>query len=712
MTRRQFAVPLLVVLALLACVPAFSQTWQQVPIPKLPEFHPQPPKRFVLPNGMVVLLQEDHELPLVDGVVRIRGGSREEPAAKVGLGEIYGQVWRTGGTEARTGDQLDDFLEVRAAKIETSSGTDSTFVSFSCLKPDFDDVFKIFVELIQKPAFREDKLPLAKNQLDTGIARRNDDPDEIARRISTQLAYGKGNPYARVPEYATVDAVTRDDLVKWHQGYVHPNVMVLGIVGDFDANKMQATVRDAFASWSKGPQPPEPKIAFTPAKPGIYFVAKEDVNQSEIRFAELGIERKNPDYFPAQVLNEAFGGGFASRLFKDLRTEKGLAYPVGGGIGSAYDHPGILRLAIGTKSQTTGAAIQGMNEEIDKLLTNPPDEQELKHAKDAILSAFVFNFDSKEKVLREQMTYEFYGYPLDFLERYRAGVEKTGTSDVASVAHKYVHKDQFRTLVVGNPNEIGNQLAAFGPVTPVDITIPPRGGAKQAMAPAGSNAEGKALAAKVVQALGGEARLRTIKAVRQKVNATRKSAQGELPLQIDELTVFPDQQWLKMQTPMGEMSMVISPKASFMTMGGQVRDMPSSQRQESLQDERREMIYVAQHVNDPTFQFAATGKEKIGNIDAAILDVNADGSPLKWYVDPQSGRILRVVAERTGEQAPMTQSVDLSDWRDVDGLTLPFKRTITMNGEPSGVAQVEQIELNPPVDPKLFEKPAMSAETK
>lgn len=710
MIRRRFTVVLLAVLTLLICASAFSQEdWKQIPIPKLPEFHPQPPKRFVLPNGMVVLLQEDHELPLIDGIMRIRGGSRDEPAAKVGLVDIYGQVWRTGGTQARTGDQLDDFLEARAAKIETSSGTDSTFVSFASMKPDFDDVFKIFVELIEKPAFREDKLPLAKNLMDTAIARRNDDIDEIARRVSTQLAYGKDNPYARVPEYATVDAVMRDDLVRWHETYVHPNDVILGVVGDFDANKMEATVRQAFAAWAKGPQPQSPKITFAPAKPGLYFVSKEDVNQSEIRFVEPGITRNNPDYFPASVLNEAFGGGFASRLFTDLRTEKGLAYSVGGGIGSSYDHPGILRLAIGTKSQTTAAAIKGMNEEVDKLLSDPPGSNELQHAKDAILNALVFSFDSKEKILREQMTYEYYGYPLDFLDRFRVGVEKSTTDDVARVAHKYIHKEQFATLIVGNPGEIGNQLSELGPVTPVDISIPPRGGAKQAMAPAGSNPEGKALAAKVAQALGGEAKLQPIKAVRQKVTATRKTEQGEMPLQIEELTVFPDQQWLKMQTPMGEMNMVVCPKGSFMSMGGQVRDMPSSQRQESVQDEKREIIYVAQHVNDPKFQFAVTGKEKIGNVDAAILDVNADGSPVKWYVDPQSGRILRIVAERTGEQGPMTQTVDLSDWRDVDGVKLPFKRTITMNGEPSGTAEVQQVQFNPPVDPKLFEKPATNA---
>jgi zinc protease len=439
----------------------------------LPEFHPQIPKRVVLPNGMVLLLQEDHELPLIDGTMRIRGGSRLEPADKVGLIDIYGDVWRTGGTKDKTGDQLDDFLEARAAKVETDGDTDSTLISFSCLKPDFEDVFKVFLDVLQNPAFREDKIALAKFQLNTSIARRNDDIGQIARRVSTQLAYGPKNPYARFAEYSTVAAVTRQDLLAWHHQYVHPNNIIFGVVGDFDSTAMEARVRQAFGSWPKGPEAARPQITFTPEKPQLYFVPKEDVNQSNIQMVSLGIERNNPDYFAVEVMNYAFGAGFSARLTKDLRTAKGLAYAVGGGVGSSFDHPGIFRLSMGTKSATTAEALQGLKQELRKLVDDPPKGDELRSAKDTILNAFIFNFDSKAKVLREQMAYEYYGYPLDFLDRYRAGIEKTTPEDVARVARKYVHPEQFVTLVVGNPEEIGDQLKRLGPVATWDITIPP-----------------------------------------------------------------------------------------------------------------------------------------------------------------------------------------------------------------------------------------------
>ncbi|HKN15523.1 MAG TPA: pitrilysin family protein, partial [Candidatus Sulfotelmatobacter sp.] len=392
--------------------------WQQIPIPTLPSFHPPQPKRIQLGNGMVIFLQEDHELPLINGSARIRGGSSNEPTAKVGLVDLFGEVWRTGGTKAQTGDQLDDFLEVRAAKVETGGGADSTTIGLSCLKGDFDDVFKVFTDLLQHPEFRADKLDLAQKQVDDSISRRNDQIGGIAARESAKLAYGADNPYAREPEYSTIAAITRQDLIDWHRTYVHPNHIILGISGDFDSAAMEAKLRAAFESWPKGPELPKDEIKFHPATAGYYLIPKEDVNQSSIHMVALGTTRNNPDYYAISVFNEAFGGGFSSRLFNDIRTKRGLAYNVGGGIGTNFGHPGVLQFVAGTKSQTTIESLQALDEDIDNLTKNPITDDEIKQAKDAILNAFIFRLDSPDKVLAERMTYEFYGYPADWLDKY------------------------------------------------------------------------------------------------------------------------------------------------------------------------------------------------------------------------------------------------------------------------------------------------------
>ena len=449
-----------------------QQTWKQISIPKLPAFHPAQPKRIELPNGMVVFLQENHELPIIDGTARIRGGERSVAANKTSLTEIYGEVWRTGGSKTRTGDQLDDYLEQRAAKVETGGGVDSTTVSWSCLKEDLDDIFRVFADVLKNPEFRADKIEIAQKGMYDGISRRNDDPGQIAGREAAKLAYGANSPYARVAEYATVAAITRQDLVDWHRTHVHPNNIILGVAGDFDSAKMEARLREAFASWPRGAVAKDAEIKPEPAKPGYYQVDKTDVNQSNIQMVTLGITRRSPDYFAVSVLNEAFGGGFSSRLFGDIRTTKGLAYAVGGGVGSGWDHPGMLRLMMSTKSKTTIESIQALDEEIADLAKRPIDDEEIKRAKDAILNSFVFRFDSPAKVLQEKMAYEFYGYPLDFLENFQREIEKVTKEDVARVAAKYIHREQMAVLVVGKVSEFDKPLSGLGTVNKLDIAIP------------------------------------------------------------------------------------------------------------------------------------------------------------------------------------------------------------------------------------------------
>jgi len=470
---------MLVVLAAGLAAPAAQaqpvpSDWKEIRKPALRTFQPTAPRRVALGNGMVLFLQEDRELPLVQVTLRIRGGSREEDPAKVGLVSIFGQAWRTGGTKKRSGDELDDFLEARAARVETGGGLDSTTVSLNCLKENFAESFDVVLELLREPEFRQDKIDLAQRQLNTAIARRNDNPQGIVFRESAKLGYGAASPYARQTEYATIAAVTRDDLLAWHAKYVHPANMVLGVVGDFDTKAMEATLRKAFASWPRGPAAPRVRdAAVAGGRPGYYFVPKDDVNQSNIRMVHLGTTLDDPDYYALSVMNEVFGGGFAARLFSNVRSKKGLAYAVGGGVGSTYDHPGLFSVFTSTKSGTTAAAIDALYEEIEGIKTRPATAEELQRAKDALLNSFVFRVDSRAKVLFEKMGYDFYGYPLDFLERYPAGIAKVTADDVARVARKFIDKDKLAVLVVGKAADFDRPLASYGSVTTIDVAIPP-----------------------------------------------------------------------------------------------------------------------------------------------------------------------------------------------------------------------------------------------
>ncbi len=698
-------------LLLLLAPSSFAQVsdWKEIKVPALNKFTIQQPTKITLPNGMIVMLQENHELPLVSGYAAVRGGSRDVPAAKTGLLNIYGEVWRTGGTTKQTGDQLDDLLESRAAQIETGGDIDSTSISFNVLKEDFDPVFDIFIDLMRNPEFREDKIVIAKNQLRTGIARRNDDPSQIAGREAVRIAYGLDSPYARVPEYYTVDAVTREDLVQWHKRHVHPNNIILGITGDFDSKKVEQRIRKAFGSWAKGPAVTTAEIKFQEPKADVYFVPKDDINQSSIRMIALGTTRNNPDYYALQVLNEVLSGGFASRLFSNIRSKKGLAYSVGGGVGTQFDHPGIFMLSMGTKSETTAAAIDALKEELTNIVSNPPNQLELDRAKESILNSFIFRFDSKEKLLNEQIALAYYGYPSDFYSRYRDAVEKVTPADIAQVAKKYVKGDKMAILVVGKAADFDRPLSSFGQVTTLDISIPeaPPGeaGATPAAASTGDE-KGRQLAQKVAEAYGGQNKIASVKSVMQKAKVTMKTPQGDIPITLEAIYVYPDRAYQKMGTPMGEMVMVASPSASFMSGAMGSRDLPASQKEEQMKEIHRDPFFVLQHAGDADVTFTSAGTEKVGDIDAQIVDVNSKGAEVRWYVDPASGRILKSSSRAMTPTGPGMQVTTYSDWRMVDGMSLPFQRVISVNGEESGQSTTEEIVINPPVDAKLFEKPA------
>jgi zinc protease len=479
----RFAV--LALLALSLALPAASQVqdYKQIKYPTLRPHTIPTPERITLKNGMVVMLLEDHELPVVEAYARIRTGSRLEPADRAGLASILGDVLRTGGTRSMTGDQVDDFLEARGASIETDVSVDSGYARVWCLKQDFPQVLKLFAEILRSPALAEDRIAIAKNQIGAGIARRNDDPQEILFREGAKLVYGADSPYARVPEFGTIVPVTKDDLRAFHARYFHPNRVILGLVGDFNTKEMVRQVESVFGDWAKGPAVKDPEAPFrTTPRPGYYYVQKEDMTQSNIYLGHLGIRKDNPDIYAVDVLNEAFGGSFAARLFSNVRSRKGLAYAVRGTVGSQYDRPGAFTCWMTTKTETTAAGIDALMEEIDGLHKNPLSEAEVQRAKESILNSFVFNFDSKAKVMNQQLTYAYFGFPPDYLSRYRANIEKVTAAKVTEVAKKYVHKDQLAVLVVGPSKGQDRPLESFGKVTKLDITIPPPPAPKQATA--------------------------------------------------------------------------------------------------------------------------------------------------------------------------------------------------------------------------------------
>jgi zinc protease len=460
-------------LALLSCSQQQLTGYKDLKYPRLGDIEIPEVERLTLPNGMRLFLVEDHELPLIGISARIRTGSIYEPADMIGLASITGTVMRTGGTTSKTGDQLDEELEQIAASVETGIGLNSGSASMSVLKEDIDTGLAILADVLMNPAFREDKIMLAKIRHRSSIARRNDNVSSIAGREYEKLIYGPDSIYARHTEYATIENITRDDLVAFHKKFFKPNNVMLAAVGDFDTKKMIEKIQKAFEGWQKADiQFPEvPKVSYE-FKPTANVVRKEDINQSNIYLGHIGGLMSDPDYFALIVMNRILGGGFTGRLFKNIRSREGLAYSVFGIYSANYDFPGLFYVGCQTKSESTVYAIRAMIEEVKKITEAEVTDEELSLAKESYLNSFVFNFDTKGEIVSRLMVYEYYGYPQDFLMKTKTNIEKVTKADVLRVARKHLKPDKLQILAVGRPQDFDEPLSVFGPVNEIDITIP------------------------------------------------------------------------------------------------------------------------------------------------------------------------------------------------------------------------------------------------
>jgi predicted Zn-dependent peptidase len=550
---------LVIIIGLSMTVPGVAQKYyKDIKYPKMHKLKIPKVERVELDNGIILFLLEDHELPLINLSARIGVGSIYDPRDKIGLASLTGQVMRTGGTTRMTGDEIDEALESIAGSVETSIGLTSGSAAMSVLKEHLDQGLSILADVLMHPAFAQDKLELAKIQARSAIARRNDEPFGISFREFSKLIYGPQSPYARHTEYATIDAISREDLVAFHKQFFHPNNVIIGVWGDFETKDMIKKIESAFSAWEpvefERPQIPEVDYKFDWS---VNLVKKKDINQTHIRMGHIGGLRSNPDYFALTVMNNILGGGFTSRLFKNVRSRMGLAYSVFGAYSANYDYPGMFYVGCQTKAETTVEALNALRNEVEKMTKELVTDQELAQAKESYLNSFVFNFDTRREVVNRLMTYEYYGYPKDFLQKTKENIEKVTKEDVLRVAQKYLHPDKLRILAVGNPEKFDKPLSNLGEVREIDITIPvPKEEAPEATEE--SIAEGKELLGKVIKALGGEKSLQAIQSIKVAAQIELSMGGQTLSAAMTDLIVYPDKQWREMQMPFGKVLQVLN----------------------------------------------------------------------------------------------------------------------------------------------------------
>ncbi|MBI3099619.1 MAG: insulinase family protein [Planctomycetes bacterium] len=423
------------------------------------------PKRVELPNGLVLHLLENHDLPLCDVRVLIRTGFASESPEQQGLHELLAGAIRLGGTSRRTGAQLDAALDAVGATLDLSMEQEQCVATLRVRKKDLGLGLELLADLLQHAALPPESIEVKRGLMQDAIARLPDSPRTIAPRAFRHLVYGN-HPYANdgLGTAETVGAFTRDDLAAAYVSEFGPNRTAIGIAGDFSADGVAKDLERLFGSWPRIATLPEetPAVAREPA--GDVALVRRPLDQSTIWVGHTGISWSNPDYYDVQVMNWILGGGsFASRLTSRVRSTGGLAYGVRSSFAPARE-AGLFTVVTQTKAGSTHQALSLVLNTLQGMAASPVSSQEVEQAKAAILENFIFRFDLPIEVVTEYMDAEFRGYPRDWLQNYRANIATVTPSRVAAAAKKYLHPDQSQVLVIGDPERFDFSLDDIGRV--------------------------------------------------------------------------------------------------------------------------------------------------------------------------------------------------------------------------------------------------------
>lgn len=447
-----FMISLLLGIAVLGLRPAVEAGSRKSVNPNKLTYKPlsfQPPKaeRITLENGMIVYLLEDHELPVVNLTMAIRTGSMYDPAGKEGLAELTSGVMRTGGAGGMSGSAIDDALEFVAASIESSSSMENTNWSLGTMKKDLDQALVLFAKIVREPSFDEPKLKLAKDLKLEELRRIYDDPQKLAFGEFNRLLY-RDNARGRLPSPASINNLVKADLVSFHQQYYFPQNMMIAMTGDITRAEVVEKLNASFGKWNKTGQVNSIPLPVRKPADTIYYIVK-DTPQSIVITGQLAPKKASDEYYPFEALNFIIGsGGFRSRIFQEIRTNRGLAYSTGSFYRSRSDY-GVFGTYAMTKTDSAPMVLSLIKLILEKAKQSAPAQQELERAKNAIINSFIFEYQSARQIAGQQMMLEFNKLPADFLTIYCNRISSLLAHDLLKAGSDHLQPESMTILVLG-----------------------------------------------------------------------------------------------------------------------------------------------------------------------------------------------------------------------------------------------------------------------
>ncbi|HEY9791566.1 MAG TPA: pitrilysin family protein, partial [Candidatus Obscuribacterales bacterium] len=455
--------------ALQATAAADNDAGKQSPPPAQPPRPLQLPKptTYKMTNGMTVVMLEDHRVPFVTFQLGIKSGDSCDPTTMPGLASVTADMLSE-GTSTRTGKEIATEIDRIGGAVRAQTDPDFTIVAGSGLSKHSDSLFGIAADMTQHPNFPEREFKLEKTNLLQELTMKRTNPGFLANERFHKVVFGN-HPYATIsPTPESVEKMTRQDLVNFHNTHYLPNLATLVVVGDFHTDKLKNLIDKDFGGWTSE-QAPSMVSASCPQLScrTICLVDRPGSVQSTVKIGNLGITKNDPDYFAVMVANQILGGSANSRLFLNIREQKGYTY---GAYSQFAPHiePGYFTAGAEVRTPVTAPALKEFLYELGRIRTTPVSTSELTNAKNYLIGTFQSGFETQANISQRLLEQHLYNLPADYLQTYTDKVEAVQPEDVKRVANKDIDFDHLAITVVGDAKQIETDLRSFGPVEVYD----------------------------------------------------------------------------------------------------------------------------------------------------------------------------------------------------------------------------------------------------
>src|SRR5687767_10591649 len=465
--------------------PEIFRSQAPAPLPPRPIVVPAA-RESVLSNGLTIVVVEDSRLPLVSYRLAFRVGGAFDPRDLPGLTDLLAGLLPE-GTESKTSREIADEVARMGASLSAGANSDYTIVAASALSSFSEQILALMAEVVLQPSFPEHEVELAKQNTKESLRQQRAQPSFLASEMVARVMFGE-HPYAVVaPTPESIDRSSREEFVKLHRTKFVPNNAVFIVVGDVKHDDIVKGLESLFSGWERGadlvtdfPAPP------VRTKRTAYLVDRRGSAQSNIVIANGGILRTSPDYFPMLLMHTVLGANASSRLFMNLREEKGYTYGAYTNL-DARRTAGSFRATAEVRTPVTGDSLKEFFYELNRIRNEPVSEKEINDAKSYLTGVFPIRLETQEGLTDQLVQIKMLSLPNDYLQHYRDRVQAVTVADIQRVATKYVKPDEAAVVIVGDGAKVLDQIKPYAG----DVEIYSTTGKRKSLdAPVNSDLEG------------------------------------------------------------------------------------------------------------------------------------------------------------------------------------------------------------------------------